>query len=192
MKIIVLHGNDTEKSYARLTKFIDEAKKRQWQVTDYSLQEVENQSLFDENKFYILYDYKLLDKNTAEKLKKYAGNLVVYHNAKIPAPTLKNLNADKVELFELPQMLWKFLDNITVKGLHEITETQPIEYIFAMIGWKLKQNYISKAWPASLVKDPTEKNANLITELAKIDVKSKTTDAKLSVLLDYFIAKHLQ
>lgn len=189
MKIIVLHGNDTNKSYTRLQKFVGEAKKRSWKITDFSLQEVENQSLFGEEAFYVLKDYKLLDKNTAEKLKKYAGNLVVYHNAKIPAPTLKNLNADKKssnfveELFELPQMLWKFLDNITVKGLHEITETQPIEYIFAMIAWKLKQNYL---------KNPTPHSSLLISRLAEIDIKSKTTDAKLSVLLDYFVAKHLQ
>lgn len=182
MKIIVLHGNDTNKSYNRLQKFIDEAKKRSWKITDFSIQEVENQSLFGEECFFILKDIKLLDKKTVEKLKNYSGNLVVYSNSKIPAPTLKNLNATTVELFELPQILWKFLDNITIKGLHEIIETQPIEYIFAMIAWKLKQNYL---------RNPSEKNANLISELAKIDVKSKTTDAKLSVLLDYFIAKHI-
>ncbi len=183
MKIIVLHGDDTNKSYARLQKFVDEAKKRSWKITDFSLQEIENQSLFGEEAFYILKDYKVLDKKVLEKLKKYSGNLVLYHNAKIPALTLKSLGADKTELFELPQMLWKFLDNITVEGLHKITEKEPLEYIFAMIAWKLKQNYI---------KNPSDKNANLISELAKVDVKSKTTDAKLSVLLDYFIAKHLE
>ncbi|MFZ3301312.1 MAG: hypothetical protein WA152_01205 [Microgenomates group bacterium] len=183
MKTIILHGNDTNKSYNRLQKFIDEAKKRSWKVTDFSMQEIENQNLFGEECFYVLHDYKILDKKTLLKLKNYNGNLVVYSNSKIPAPTLKNLNADKTELFELPQMLWKFLDNITVKSLHEITETQPLEYIFSMIAWKLKQNYI---------KNPSEKNADLITELAKIDIKSKTTDAKLSVLLDYFVVKHLQ
>jgi hypothetical protein len=183
MKIIILHGNDSQKSYARLQVFIDEAKKRGWKITDFSLQEVENQSLFGEEAFYVLKDYKVLDKKLSEKLKNYSGNLIVYHNSKIPAPTLKSLNADKVELFELPQMLWKFLDNITIDGLHKITEQEPLEYVFAMIAWKLKQNYI---------KNPNDKNANLISELAEIDVKSKTTDAKLSVLLDYFIAKHLQ
>lgn len=183
MKIIVLHGNDTQKSYERLSKFTNEAKKRSWKITDFSIQEVENQSLFGEESFYVLKDYKVLDKKMVEKLKKYSGNLVLYHNAKIPAPTLKSLSADKTELFELPQMLWKFLDNITIDGLHKITEKEPIEYVFAMIAWKLKQNYI---------KNPTDKNANLISKLANIDVKSKTTDAKLSVLLDYYIAKHIQ
>lgn len=183
MKLIVLHGNDTNKSYARLQKFIDEAKKRSWKITDFSLQEVENQSLFGEECFYLLYDYKLLDKKTVEKLNKYSGNLIVYNTGIIPAPTLKSLNADKTELFELPQMLWKFLDKITIRGLHEIIKTQPIEYVFAMIAWKFKQNYI---------KNPSEKNSKLINELAGIDVKSKTSDVKLLTLLDLFIAKHLE
>lgn len=183
MKTIALHGNDTNKSYERLQKFISEASKRGWKITEFSIQEIENQSLFGEECFYLLYDYKLLDKKTVEKLKKYSGNLIVYNTGKIPAPTLKSLNADKTELFELPQILWKFLDNITIKGLHEIIKTQPLEYIFAMIAWKLKQNYL---------KNPNEKNANLINELAIIDVKSKTTNTKLLTLLDLFIVKHLQ
>lgn len=192
MKTIVLHGNDTNKSYERLQKFISEARKRGWKITDFSIQEIENQSLFGEECFYLLYDYNVLldkqslplrGKKTVEKLKKYAGNLIVYNTGKIPAPTLKSLNADKTELFELPQILWKFLDNITIKGLHEIIKTQPLEYIFAMIAWKLKQNYL---------KNPNEKNANLINELAIIDVKSKTTNTKLLTLLDLFIVKHLQ
>lgn len=183
MRIIVLHGNDTEKSYARLTKFINEARKRQWQVTDYSLQEVENQSLFDENKFYVLHDYKLLDKKIVEKLKKYTGNLIVYTAGLHPAIHLKMLNPDKTEKFELPQLLWKFLDKMTIEGLHELTKTNAPEYILAMIAWKLKKRYQT---------NPTPGVGQIIQELAEIDIKSKTTNASLPLLLDLFIAKHLQ
>lgn len=182
MKIILLHGDDTTKSYERLQKFTEEAKKRNWKITDFSLSEIENQSLFDEESFYILRDYKLLDKKTLSKLEQYSGNLVVYHTGKISAPSIKIINPTKIELFELPQMLWKFLDNITIKGLHEITKTQPVEYIFAMIAWKFKQNF---------VKNPNQKNATLISRLAEIDVKAKTSNAKLIDLLDLLIAKQL-
>ena len=51
MKIIVLHGNDTNKSYERLTVFTNEAKKRGWKVTDFSLEEITNQTLFGEESF---------------------------------------------------------------------------------------------------------------------------------------------
>lgn len=182
MKLIVLHGDDTQKSYDRLSVFIDEAKKRGWKITDFSIDEVENQSLFGEECFYVLHDHKILDKKLVEKLKKYSGNLIIYNTGKIPAPTLKNLNADKTELFELPQLLWKFLDNMTVKGLHELLKTQAVEYVLAMIAWKFKQNYI---------KNPSEKNAKLISELAEIDVKAKTGKADLLLSLDILLSKNL-
>lgn len=190
MRIIVLHGNDTQKSYERLITFTNEAKKRNWKITDFSLEEVENQGLFGEECFFILKDYTRLDsassrgrKSTIEKLKKYSGNLIIYQNSKIPAPTLKKLEADKTELFELPQLLWKFLDNMTVDGLHELLKTQVAEYILAMIAWKFKQNYI---------KNSSDKNAKLIQDLAEIDVKSKTGKRDLTLSLDLMLIKHLK
>lgn len=183
MRIIVLHGDDVDKSYKRLQTFIDEAKKRNWKITDYSIDEIENQNLFGEECFYILKDYKLLGKKIVEKLKKYSGNLIIYNSGKIPAPTLKNLRVDKVELFELPQLLWKFLDNMTIDKLHELLKTQATEYILAMMAWKFKQNYI---------KNPSEKNAGLISELAEIDVNSKTSKADLLLSLDLLLSKQLK
>ncbi|EKE05960.1 MAG: hypothetical protein ACD_19C00140G0027 [uncultured bacterium] len=183
MRIIVLHGDDTQKSYARLQVFIDEAKKRGWKVTDFNIEEVENQSLFGEECFFILKDYKLLDKKTLEKLKKYSGNLIVYTARCNLAVELKRLNPDTVEKFELPILLWKFLDNMTVNGLHELVKTQAVEYVLAMMAWKFKQNYI---------KNSSEKNSNLIKELAEIDIKSKTGKADLLLSLDLLLSKRLQ
>lgn len=183
MRIIVLHGDDTQKSYARLQVFVDEAKKRGWKITDFSIDEVENQSLFGEECFYILKDYKQLDKKVAEKLKKYAGNLIVYTAGSHPAIHLKMLNPDKVEKFELPQLLWKFLDNMTVKGLHELLKTQAVEYVLAMMAWKLKQKYM---------RNPTSGVGLMISELAEIDVKAKTGKADLLLSLDLLLLKQLQ
>lgn len=182
MKIIVLHGNDTQKSYERLSKFTNEARKRSWKVTNFSLQEIENQSLFGEESFYLLHDYKILTKEIIEKLKPYSGNLVIYNTGKIPDPTLKNLGADKTELFELPQLLWKFLDNMTIKGFHELLKTQAAEYILAMMAWKFKQSYL---------RNPSEKNAKLISELAEIDVNSKTGKVDLIQAIDLLLVKKL-
>ncbi len=182
MKLIVLHGDDTEKSYKRLQVFVDEAKKRNWKITDFSIEEIENQSLFGEESFYILKDYKVLDKKLNEKLKKYSGNLIIYNSGKIPAPTLKNLGAEKIELFELPQLLWKFLDNITVKGFHELLKTQAAEYILAMMAWKLKDKYR---------RNPTPEVSFMISELAEIDVKAKTGNADLVLSIDMLLSKRL-
>ena len=93
----------------------------------------------------MLHDYKILTKKILEKLQKYSGNLIVYNQGKIPAPTLKNLGANKIELFELPQLLWKFLDNMTIMGLHELIKSQAVEYILAMMAWKFKQNYLKNS-----------------------------------------------
>lgn len=181
MRIIVLHGDDTQKSYERLMVFINEAKKRSWKITEFSIEEIENQSLFGEECFYILKDYKLLDKKTIEKIKKYNGNLIVYTAGSHPAIHLKMLNSDKTEKFELPQLLWKFLDNMTVKGLHELTKTQAVEYVLAMMAWKFKQNYL---------KNPTPNSSLLISRLAQIDIKSKTGKADLLLSLDVFLLKN--
>jgi hypothetical protein len=176
----VLHGNDVVKSYERLTIFTNEAKKRGWRVSDYSLSEVENSSLFGEESFFILKDYKVLTKKILERLGIYEGNLIIHNTGKIPAPSLKTISPSKVELFELPMLLWKFLDSMTVSGLHELIKTQAVEYVMAMIAWKFKQNYI---------KNPSEKNAKMILDLAEIDVKSKTGKSDLLLSLDILLSK---
>jgi hypothetical protein len=52
-----------------------------------------------------------------------------------------------------------------------------------MMAWKFKQNY---------VKNPSEKNARLISDLAEIDVKSKTGKADLLLSLDLLLSKQLK
>lgn len=183
MKIILLHGDDTTKSYERLQVFVKEARKRNWKITDYSLQEIENQSLFGEECFYILKDYKVLDKKVIEKLTKYSGNLIVYHTSLLSASALKLLNPDKIEKFELPQLLWKFLDTFDVNLFHELVKTQAPEYLLAMMAWKAKQNYI---------RNQSQNNAEMISSLADIDAKSKTGKVDLLLSLDILLIKHIK
>lgn len=174
MKIIILQGSDTIKSYERLTKFIDVAKKRNWEIVYDDLGV--SASLFGNEKLIIIRDLKLITKKNLEVLEKIEGNLVIYSEKKVPATITKLLPRDtKAESFELPILLWKFLDNMTVKGLHEIVKTQAVEYIFAMIVWKIKKT-----------------KPNLISKLADIDYQVKTGKADLLLSLDLFIAKELK
>jgi DNA polymerase III delta subunit len=68
MKIIVLHGEDTNKSYERLKKFINVAKERSWEVdflddSNLSIKEnLSSSSLFGGERFFILKDIKKLGK----------------------------------------------------------------------------------------------------------------------------------
>lgn len=194
MKIIVLHGEDTNKSYERLKKFVDVAKERSWEVVfldDSTLSIKENlssSSLFGGERFFILKDIKKLGKKEIEWINKnidsLSGNLIIYHEGTIGAILLKSLPKDiKIEEFKLPQQLWNFLDNITVEGLHKIIKTEPIEFIFIMIAWKMKKRYLAS---------PSPKIAKIIEKLAQIDYSVKTGKADLLLSLDLLIIKDLQ
>lgn len=183
MKVIVLHGIDTKKLYNRLTVFINEAKKRGWEISDFDLNKINNYGLFSQSYLFVMRDYKDLNLKDLEKVKDIEGNLVIYHEGKITKDFLENLKPDKIETFELPQKIWTFLNRITVSGFHEIIKTEAPEYILSMIAWKLKQNYL---------KNPNNENAGLIMKFANLDVISKTSKTSLINLLDLFIAKYLQ
>jgi len=90
-------------------------------------------------------------------------------------------NDAKIEKFELPILIWKFLDNFNIKLFHELLKTTTPEYLLAMISWKLKKNYL---------KNQNEKTASQIQELSEIDIKAKTTDSNLLDLLDLFLIKN--
>ena len=167
MKIIILHGDDTEKSYARLKKFIDVAKERSWEVAyiDESNQKLEEvlstSSLFGGERFFILKDIKKLGKKEIAWInKKYteiSGNLIIYHDAIINQTLLKSLPKDsKIEEFKLPVLLWNFLDGIipgnaetSVRTFHKIVERQPVEFIFSLIAKHMRDLYWVNTDPVS-------------------------------------------
>lgn len=175
MKILVLHGDDTTKLYDRFSKFTLVAKKRGWEVVNYDLDNLTNQSLFGTERFYIVRDFKILTKKDVASFDKYAGNIVIYHEGTLPVAFLKTLKDPKIEEFKLPKRIWQFLDNMTISGLHELVKTQAVEYVFAMIVWKIKKT-----------------KPNLISKLAEIDYQAKTGQVDLLLSLDLFISKDLK
>lgn len=201
MKIIVLHGDDEKKVYARLSKFIETARKRSWEVTflddsNLSIQEsLSGTSLFEAERFFILRDIKKLGKKEIEWLNKkvndLSGNLIIYHEGTIGALILKSLPKETtVEEFKLPKLIWGFLDLIKpgnsiqiVKTFHKIIETEAPEFIFAMIVWKLKKNYLTK---------PSPEIAKMINDMAIIDFEVKTGKANLVSSLDLMFIKSLE
>lgn len=180
MKIIVLHGTDTQRSYSRLTKFITEAKKRGWEIVNDKIEDTP--SLFGNEKLIIIRDYKNLSKTDLKLTEKISGYLVIYHKDILPKTFLNSIKIEKEEKYDLPIILWKFLDTFKIELFHELLKTNAVEYIFVMIAWKLKQKYI---------KNPSIENGKLISDLAEIDVKSKTSNLDLKLALDLFILKHL-
>jgi len=167
MKIIILHGDDIGKSYARLKKFIYVARSRSWEVayideSDQGLEEILTaSSLFGNERFFILKDIKKLGKKESTWLnKKYTGltgNLIVYNEGVLNLSTLKSFPKEtKIEEFKLPHLLWNFLDNLvpgqadfSVKTLHKILEKSPVEFVFSLIARHLKDLYWVKVDAAS-------------------------------------------
>ena len=177
MQVIILHGDNIEKSYERLAKFKEEAKKRNWEIIYDNPNPTS--SLFANEKLIIIRDYK----QSFKSLDKFEGTLVIYHEGVIPATLLKNFPKAKIEKYDLPKLLWKFLDNITLSNFHEIIKTEVIEFVFIMIAWKYKKKYLSS---------PTPGVGQMIERLAQIDIDVKTGKSDLLTALDLLIIKHIQ
>jgi DNA polymerase III delta subunit len=196
MKIIVLHGDDGKKLYARLTKFIETARDRSWEVgylddPTLSIQEqLSSSSLFNAERFFIIRDIKRIGKKElrwiAKKSKDLSGNLIIYHEGYIPVSFLKSLPKDvKVEEYKLPVILWTFLDGLypgnTVKSIdrfHKLIEKEAPEFIFTLIAKLFRDLYWAKK-EASTLPYPAWRAAKLRTQ------SEKFTPEKLKSIIEY-------
>ncbi len=204
MKIVVLHGDYTTKLYVRLTKFIEVAKKRGWEILydNISL----TPSLFNIERLTIVRKYNLLSpRKDIPNILKAPGTLVIYNEGGIPQAFLKELPKEtKVEEFKLPKIIWNFLDNISVKRLHEVIKTEPIEFVFSVLSKRFRDLYWAKTDVRSMIYDSWRKTkllrqaqkyttrevVQIINKLAEIDIKVKTGKADLISELDLlFITK---
>lgn len=168
MNIIILHGDDEKKLYERLTKFVETAKGRSWEVayidnSTLSLQEqLSSTSLFGAERFFIVRDISRLGKKEliwiSKNFKNLSGNLIIYHEGYIPQGILKSLPKDtKIEEFKLPVILWNFLDGIypgnsgkSIKQLHQIIEKEAPEFIFTLIAKLFRDLYWVKTDESTL------------------------------------------
>ncbi len=168
MKIIVLHGDDERKLYDRLSKFIETAKSRSWEVAylddkKLSIQEqLSSTSLFGSERFFIIRDITRLGKKGLEwigkKLDELSGTLIIYHEGAISQLILKDLPREtKIEEFKLPVILWNFLDNLypgnsekSIKQFHQIIEKQAPEFVFTLIAKLFRDLYWVKTDPSTL------------------------------------------
>lgn len=166
MKIIVLHGDDTVKSYERLKKFIDTARGRSWEVsfldesTSPLTENLSAVSLFGAERFFILRDVKRLGKKELtwlnKKYKELAGNFIIYSETALNQTFLKSLPEPKIEEFKLPKILWSFLELLhpgagasSVRQFHKVIETEPPEFIFSLLARQFRDLYWVKTDPTS-------------------------------------------
>ncbi len=190
MNIIVLHGDDVQRSYQRLQEIEKEAKSKDWQI-ERSLDNLNSTSLFTKRRVFVLYYDKALAQNILKKLPKEA----------------------KIEEFKLAKIIFKFLDSFYPKNavnclrlLHGVIKNEPAEFALALLAKQLRDLYWVSidgkslsypGWRISRLKNQSSKFAqgevkNLISELAKIDVEAKTSKAELVPSLDLLIASRLE
>jgi hypothetical protein len=200
MKIIVLHGDNTEKSYERLTDFIRVAKNRGWEILYDDLGVTP--SLFGTEKLIVIREYKLITKKSLETLAKISGTLVIYSEGNLPATFLKLLPPDtKVEKLDLPKLIWNFLDKPSVNSLHEVVKNEPVEFIFALFARRIRDLYITpetyQPWQIGKLKSQRVKFTDtdlkeMIKDLSRIDIEAKTGRADLLSSLDLLIIQNIQ
>lgn len=225
MKIIVLHGDNTQESYQRLARFRAEAKQRGWLIktllvnSKYDLSEqLTSQSLFQKEVLYILEGAGKLKKRELEWLKSKSGELeatlVIFHPSVLPQAVGMALPEPvKYEKYELPKLIWKFLDSFypgnsrnSLKFLHNTVETEPLPFVFSQLARHVRDLYMAKlepkvlslpAWRVNKLKSQAKKFQKgqlheIISQLSLIDVKSKTSSSDLLEMLDFTIITGLE
>ena len=221
MKIIVLQGEDTEKSYKRLEKFTTEARNRNWEVTEIlpdsplkATEIVSTPSLFGSERLFILRDYKLLNKNDLKVLQRFDGNFVIYHEGDLPAAFLKMMPQDfKMEKYDLPKIIFTFLDSLypgnssqSIKLLHDLVKTEPPELVFFLVSRHIRDLFWVKvdatstgfpSWKVGKLRSQTSKYSpellkRILVSLSDIDSLVKSSKTDLLSSLDLLILKYLE
>ena len=222
MKIIVLHGDYIAASYERLNKFIEVAKERDWEINfiegSENLEErLTKVSLFEKETFYVLREVTKINKSSLKKLlnrlKNIPGNLVIYHEDFIPKELLAFLPQDaKIEEYKLPRLIFDFLDSFypgnakkTILLLHELWKNEPPEFVFALLGGRLRDLYWVKtnyslpypSWRVGRLKKQAqnfsqEKLKDITAYMSEVDIKVKTSEANLAQALDLLILTLLE
>jgi len=212
MNIIVLHGDDTAKSYERLMKFVNVAKKRNWEIVTDDFPNTP--SLFGTDRLIIYRDFRLLTASDIKNFDRFDGTLVVYHEGTLPQTFLKRMPKDfKMEKFELPKILFTFLEsfypgnsNRVLKLLHELTDTSAVELVSFMLARHFKDLYSVSvdpkttaypSWRLTKLKSQVCKFKigdleKLISLLSDIDIRVKSSKADLLTELDLLIVKQLE
>lgn len=225
MQITLIHGSDTSKSLKRLEeiKFIDSKKGfilKEIQVnSNFSIAEELTQTrLFEEKYSYLV---KGIDKFNNQDIlwlnnnyKKKNISLVIFAEKEVPRGVIKKFPSSiLIQKFDVPKLIFKFLDSfypknasLTIKLLHQINKNDSRELIVAMLGRYLKDLYIAKISPSSLLY-PFWRKSKLIYQtkfftlaklkksiwlLAQYDLITKTSDVDASTGLDITIFKSLE
>ena len=174
--------------------------------------------LFAKEKLHVLQNIKLLDKKQKSWLKNHSENLdstlVIYHPSIISKTYLNSLpKLTKIEEYKLPKLIWKFLESIypgnaknSILLFHQVLKNEPPEFIFHLVAKLFRDMFWVKtdsgslnypSWRAMKLKRQgsmfnLKKIKEMIRELARADLRSKTSGENIIDLLDFLIATKLE
>jgi DNA polymerase III delta subunit len=222
MKIILIHGEHTLKAYERLQKLISVAKGRGWDIRRVGKagelpEKTVASGLFEEENIVVVKNAKNLSKDDIKWLNKNKDKKVtiLIHNPGLLTKTfIKKLpSVEKNEEYKLTKKIWTFLDSFfpgnakaALTMFHEVIEKDAPEFVFALLARQLRDVYWVKkdaktmslpGWRIGKLKRQAghfseKKLKEIISQMAEIDVKVKTSKANLVQSLDFLIISQLE
>lgn len=185
--MIILHGEDANKSYGRLITLIDEQKSKEVEVitldaTEIDItnlrQEIGSSGLFGSSKCIVIKNLlsgtksKNKDKLVEVLNQETNHGIILWENKGLTATLLKKFPKAKSEVFAISPIIFKFLDSIRPNNTKNILlawknlqleNTEP-EFVFAMVVRQFKLLTQAKSGPAYIKLAPYP--TRLITQQA--------------------------
>jgi DNA polymerase III delta subunit len=160
MNIIILYGENEPLLQERLGRYLEHAKKKNWQIERFnsdskgSLAEfLSSGNLFAKDRIFIIdeaqtllpKDFAWLNKNNDS----LPGYLIAVAGGRPNAKLLKSLpKKAKLEEFKLPKLIFTFLDSFypgntskVIRILKEMEKTQPVEFVFTLLARHMRDLY---------------------------------------------------
>jgi len=168
MKIYLIHGDHSEKSYSKLNEYLDKGREKEWKIINikanngFLIEALLSIDLFDKNRIYVSRSFSKLSKKDIEFLndnkEKLPGVLIFYSETKINDSYIKKINnIDRVEEFPLPKIIFSFLEsffpkntNNCLKLYHSLLTNEKIEFIFYLLSKHLRDLYWVSKYPSKI------------------------------------------
>ena len=224
MNVILLHGDNLKSISGRVKKFIDVARLRGWRVDRFNsnssnnlAEQIKIESLFNEQRLILIEGVRKISKTELkwlrENLGSMDGTLVFIENSVLSDALIKALpDLDKVEKFEIPKAIWKFLESVypgntkmCLNYLYQVQEKENDGLVLALLGRQLKDLYLLKVgaelkypnWRVGKLKSQSEKFSKkqlrkLINLLSERDYLLKSDSTHTHSQLDLLIAETLK
>jgi DNA polymerase III delta subunit len=160
MNIILLYGENAPLLQLRLDRYLEHAKKKNWQIdffnSDFkgSLAEfLSSGNLFAHERIFIVEEGQNISQKDIDWIGKnndqLSGYLIIVAQGRPSAKLLKGLpKKTKLEEFKLPKLIFSFLDSFypgncrkTLTLLKEIEKNEPVEFVFSLLAKHLRDLY---------------------------------------------------